>query len=166
MQIFLTILAGVGTFVLGQIVMKLFIDPVQSFKSTIAEISNALILYANVYANPRPASDESQSKMSQEMRMLSSKLQANMYLIPSYKYTSILFRLPSIDKVVSASGNLIFLHNGHSEGPLHAQGTLNCYAAQRAKLALGIFIPEDQLLKPEREKELIKAKEDTQPTAG
>lgn len=60
MDIFLTIFAGVGTFVLGQIALKLLIDPVQSFKMTIAEVSNKLILYANIYANPRSPGDEKQ----------------------------------------------------------------------------------------------------------
>ena len=157
MQIFLTILAGAGTFVLGQIIIKLVIDPVQSFKSTIADISNILILYANVYANPKPIGDETQSKMSQEMRILSSNLQSNMHLIPGYKVLACLFGLPSIENVISASKNLIFIHNGH-DGVLANQGMPNCYAAQKAKIALDIFIPEGEYLNPEHEKDLVKTK--------
>jgi hypothetical protein len=46
LNVFFTLLAGAGAFVFGQIVMKLLIDPIQSFKVTIAEIANKLILYA------------------------------------------------------------------------------------------------------------------------
>lgn len=157
MQIFLTILAGAGTFVLGQIIMKLVIDPVQSFKSTIADISNALILHSNIYANPKPAGDEPQSKMSQEMRILSSKLQSNMHLVPNYKLTARIFGLPTIENVVSASKNLIFIHNSH-DGVLANQDKLNCYAAQKARISLEIFIPKSEYLNLDLEKEFVKAK--------
>ncbi len=158
LQIFLTILAGAGTFVLGQIIMKLIIDPVQIFKSTIADISNILILHSNIYSNPRPAGDEAQSKMSQEMRNLSSKLQSDMHLIPCYKITSRIFGLPTIEDVVIASKKLIFIHNGHNSGALENQGILNSYAAQNVKIALGIFIPKGEYLNPDNEKEFLKAK--------
>lgn len=157
MQIFLTILAGAGAFVLGQIIIRLVIDPIQSFKSTIADVSNILILFANIYANPKLAGDEGQSKMSQEMRILSSKLQSNMHLIPSYKIMASIFGLPTIENVVSASKNLIFIHNGH-DGVLANQGVLNCYAAQEARIALGIFIPEGEYLNPDHKKEFVKVK--------
>tara|TARA_R110002167_G_scaffold30424_7_gene100629 strand:- start:24469 stop:24885 length:417 start_codon:yes stop_codon:yes gene_type:complete len=137
--------------------LKLFIDPVQSFKATIAEVSNALILYANIYANPKTLEDKSQKKMSEEMRMLSSKLQSNMHLIPIYGFTSWVFGLPAIGEVVSASKNLIFIHNGH-DGALTNQGILNCYAAQKAKLSLGIYVHKDEMLDPKHEIEFVKAK--------
>ena len=159
MQIFLTILAGAGTFVLGQIIIKLVIDPVQSFKSIIADISNILILYANVYANPKPFGDETQSKMSQEIRVLSSNLQSNMYLIPKYKISARIFGLPSVENVVSASKNLIFIHNGH-DGALTDQTILNLYAAQKVRIALDIFIPEEDRLNPKHEERFGRAKED------
>jgi len=136
--------------------MKLIIDPVQTFKSTVAEISNALILYANVYANPKPHGDEAQDNMSKEMRILSSKLLSNMHLIPWYQRTSRVFGLPDIDKVVEASKQLIYLHNGY-DGVMANQGILNCYAAQKARIALGIHIPKDEYLNPDHEKSFINA---------
>ena len=157
MDIFLTILAGAGTFVLGQIVLKLLIDPVQSFKVTIAEIANKLILYANIYANPKQMGDEKQEAMSQDLRNLSSKLQSNMHLIPAYCISSCIFGLPSKKQVATASKKLIFIHNGH-DGALVNQGILNCYAAQKIRIALGIFIPEGERLNPEDEMSFVKAK--------
>ncbi len=157
MEIFFTILAGAGTFVLGQIVLKLLIDPIQSFKESIAEIANKLILYANIYANPMPLNDERQDAMSQDMRNLSSKLQSNMHLIPAYNISKCIFGLPSKQQVATASKNLIFIHNGH-DGALANQGILNCYAAQKVRDSLGIYIPEDEYLNPEDEASFVKAK--------
>jgi len=155
MDIFWTILAGAGTFVLGQIILKLLIDPVQSLKSTVAEIANKLILYANIYANPRERDDEKQLEMANELRNLSSTLQSNMYLIPAYKFTRYIFGLPPIKEIVYASGQLIYIHNGFKDAA-NNQGILNCYAAQKSRLALNIFIPTEEFLNPENEAHFIK----------
>jgi len=50
--VFLTIFAGVVTYVLGQIVLKLVIEPVQDLRRTIGAISLTLIERANVTQNP------------------------------------------------------------------------------------------------------------------
>jgi hypothetical protein len=157
MQIFLTILAGAGAFALGQIVLKLVIDPVHALKVTIADVAHKLILYANLYADPKPPGDEKQEEASREFRILSSKLQSNMYLVPSYKITARVFGLPSQNDIVEGSRNLIFLHNGH-DGALANQGILNCYAAQRVRKALGIYIPESEYLNPDHEVNLTMTK--------
>ena len=157
MQIFLTIIAGTCTFVLGQIFLKLYIEPIQTYKSVISEIADKLILYANVYANPKTLEDSKQAEACKEFRILSSKLQATMHSVPSYKLMSKIFSLPSIENVTKASKNLIGLHNGHDHA-LDNQGILNCYSAQKIRQALNIYTPPDDLLDPELEKEFIKAK--------
>ena len=157
MEIFLTILAGAGTFVLGQIIIKLIIEPVQVLKGTIAEVADKLIFFANIYGNPRSIHDEKQAAMSSEIRILTSKLQAGIYLIPAYNITARIFSLPKKDQVVEASEHLFSIHNGH-DGALENQGILNCYSAQNARIALGIHIPKTDYLNPEREAMFITAK--------
>ncbi|MFZ2160808.1 MAG: hypothetical protein WAW02_01195 [Sideroxyarcus sp.] len=157
MEMFSTIVAGAGTFVLGQIVLKLLIDPVQSFKATVAEIANKLIFYANIYANPKPLGDEKQTAMSEDFRVLSSKLQSHMHQIPAYNISRCIFGLPSKKQVATASSKLIFLHNGH-DGALENQGILNCYAAQKVRNSLGVYIPEGEYLNPKDEASFLKAK--------
>jgi hypothetical protein len=157
MQIFLTIVTGAGTLVLGQIILKLLIDPVQSFKTTVAEIANKLILYANIYVDPKPLGDEKQAAMSEDLRILSSKLQSNMYLIPAYNISKYIFSLPSKQNIASATSKLIFIHNGH-DSALANQGMLNCYAAQKVRISLGIYIPDGEYLNPENEAGFVKAK--------
>jgi hypothetical protein len=157
MQIFLTILAGAGAFVLGQILLKLFIEPVNDMRRVIAEISHKLIAFANIYANPRSLQDERQSEVSREFRILASRLESSMHLVPFYKNTAKLFGLPSQENIDMASRGLIALHNGHDH-VLANQGLLNCYTAQRVKDALSIYIPAGDRLDPDLEKNFITTK--------
>ena len=154
MTIFLTILAGVATLVLGQIALKLFIDPVQEFKRVIADISSALIEYANVFGNPRLLGEENEKRISGELRKLSSRLNAQMYLIPAYGMTSRVFCLPTKQKLTEAAEYLIGLSNGFG-GNNPDQGALNMYKAQHVCDALSIYVSERERLDPALEKTFL-----------
>jgi hypothetical protein len=52
MTVALTILSGLGLLVLGQIVIRSFIDPIYEFRKLRGRIADALIFYANLYMNP------------------------------------------------------------------------------------------------------------------
>ncbi|PXW88927.1 hypothetical protein C8R34_10676 [Nitrosomonas sp. Nm84] len=65
---FLTVLSGVITYVLGQLIVKLLIDPVQEMNKTIGQIAHSLIEYANVIANPGISSKEVMHQASQHLR--------------------------------------------------------------------------------------------------
>lgn len=157
MTVFLTILAGVSTFVLGQVLLKLIIDPIQEFKKTTSAIAHNLVLYANVYPNPKAPNNEQQACISKTMRELSASLDANVCRIPAYDSIGCLFGLPKRSLIVEAHRNLIALSNGY-DGPLENQEVLNCYSAQHIREALGIHIPEGEKLKQENERIFIKAK--------
>jgi len=154
MNIFLTILAGVTVFVIGQVVLKLFIEPIHEFKRSIAEIAHSLIEHANIYANPGTADNE--KEISELLRKLSSQLNAGMYLIPFYSVCSKVFGLPSEENVNKASRKLIGLSNGFNDR--ENRGILNTYLAQHTRDALGIFVPENERLNPEYEREFINGK--------
>lgn len=161
MEIFFTVVAGTMTFVAGQVALKILIEPVHMMKNTISEISHDLILYANIYANPKALGiDEHQDNALKKFRMLSSKLQADMALIPAYKWICKFFGLPTIQNIRIASSSLIGLSNGH-DAALNNQGILNCYSAQKVKLALGIYIDKSELMDPDKERKFISAKEGT-----
>jgi hypothetical protein len=146
MTIFITVLSGVITFVIGQLILKLLIDPVHDFRRTVAEIALALIQYANVYANPGVAGSEVEKKSSEELRRLSSRLNAQMYLIPYYRITARIFGLPSRDKVVDAASCLIGLSNGVFKSASNLV-LVNVERADKIRNALGIFIPENEQVK-------------------
>jgi hypothetical protein len=146
MTVFLTVFSGVITFVLGQLAIKLLVDPVHDFRKTVADIALALIEYANVYANPGVAGSEIEKKVSEELRRLSSRLNAQMYLIPCYPITAKIFGLPSRKKVVDATSNLIGLSNGAFQSASNLV-LVNVERADKIRKELGIFIPENEQVK-------------------
>ncbi len=139
--VLLTIVSGVLTFVLGQIFVKLVIEPVHEMKKTIGQISHSLIEHANVIANPGVPSKEVMHEASRQLRRLSSQLHAHLFLVPLYVVTARIFFLPSATKVREASTALIGLSNSLF------QPTEGIYkeSAQRVESIcdlLGIFIAE------------------------
>ncbi|WP_340121977.1 hypothetical protein [Methylobacter svalbardensis] len=109
--IFLTIFSGVTVYVLGQIAVKLVIDPVQDFKKTIGQISHYLIEYKNIIDNPGVGDNDKICDASQHLRKLSSQLQAHLYLVPLYTITASTFRLPGKEQISIAGKALIGLSN-------------------------------------------------------
>ena len=143
MQIFLTIFSGVAVFVLGQIILKLVIEPVHRFRSTIADISYALVYYADIYSNPGITGKEREEETKQKLRTLSSELNAATYLIPKYDLTRRVFGLPQREKVVEAAGQLIGLSNSlHSEK--FDRGTKNFTRYQQICMNLNIYLPKGE----------------------
>ena len=109
--VFFTVLSGVITFVVGQLVVKLVLDPVHDLKKTIGQISHTFVERANVIANPGVPAKEVMDETSDLLRKLSSQLHAHLYLVPAYDVTCRVFRLPSKEKLLAASTNLIGLSN-------------------------------------------------------
>ncbi|BCV64337.1 hypothetical protein [Shewanella algae] len=157
MTVFLTVFAGALTFVVGQLVLKLIIEPVQELNKTISKIAYDLIKLANVFANPTSITDDKMASACQIMREHSSSLHASLYLVPKYRLMYKLFGLPPEDKILEATKQLIRLYNGHDH-VLDNQGILNTYTMQKIKQNLGIKIPKDELLDPKLEREFIRAK--------
>lgn len=109
--VFWTVLSGVITYILGQLAVKLLIDPIQEMKRAIGQVAHALIDLANVIANPGVASHEVMDAASKHLRSLSSQLQSHLYLVPVCRASAWLFRLPEMAHVVEATGLLIVLSN-------------------------------------------------------
>ena len=141
--VFNTVLAGVLTYVAGQIVVKLLLEPIQEMRRTIGQVSHSLIEHANVIGNPGVASPEVMSATAKELRKLSSQLQSHLYLVPSYKYTAKLFRMPSQDQVLVASKYLIGLSNSvhRSTGGVYEQ---NAFRVEKICDALSIYMSDDE----------------------
>lgn len=140
--VFLTVLTGVLTYVLGQLGLKLVIEPVQDLRKTIGFISHALIERANVIHNPGVAAQEVMDEASNHLRSLSSQLQSHLYLVPKYALTARLFRLPSLAEIREASSALIGLSNG-----LYRQSPdiykINAKRVEAICDSLGIYLPPE-----------------------
>lgn len=110
-RMFETILAGVTVFILGQIFLKLVIDPVHNLKKAIADIAHALINHAHIYSNAEVVSDEEAKRVYLHLRSLASSLNASYYMVPLYKFTRMPFCLPQDDSIHKSSKNLVALAN-------------------------------------------------------
>lgn len=140
--VFLTVLSGVITYVVGQLVMKLIIEPVQELRRTIGVISHSLIQRANVIHNPGVLAKDEMNETSQELRKLSSQLQSHLYLVPFYSVTASIFRLPSRDKIIAASSALIGLSNSVFQA---REGIyeVNAKRVEQVCDSLGIYFPQE-----------------------
>jgi hypothetical protein len=141
--VFWTVIAGVLTYVAGQLVLKLVIEPVQELRRTIGAISHTLVERANVISNPGVPSDEVMSNTSQEIRKLSSQLHAHLYLIPKYHFTARVFRLPSRTQVLEAASMLIGLSNSVHRASENIY-EINAKRVETLCDSLGIYIPEHE----------------------
>jgi hypothetical protein len=149
--VFLTVLSGVITFVIGQLIVKLVIDPVQEMKKTIGQISHSMIEDANVIANPGVPSEEVMKETSKRLRQLSSQLQAHLYLVPQYQKAAKIFGLPSKEKVLAASDSLLGLSNSvFRAGPGERIYENNAKRVENICDSLGIYMAEGDRLPKEQ----------------
>lgn len=109
--VFLTVLSGVSVFVLGQIFLRLVLDPIAKLKSTKADIAHTLIRYAHALHNPDIIPKELYTETYDRLRELSGQLYGDMELIPAYWLFGWMFRLPKSSKVYESAKNLIAVAN-------------------------------------------------------
>lgn len=116
MSIFLTIISGVTVFVIGQIILKLFVEPWQIQRECIAKISNNLLLYANVYGTINSTNSEETKIISIEIRKLAAELIASCNRIPFYEQITKTKIFPSLEIILKVQKNLIGLSNSLNSG--------------------------------------------------
>ena|SRR2546430_2563306 len=148
--VFLTVLSGVMTYILGQLVLKLVIEPVQDLRKSIGVISHSLIEHANVIHNPGVPTKDAMNETSQHLRQLSSQLQSHLYLVPFYSKTAWVFRLPSRDEVMAASNALIGLSNSVFQARPNIY-EINAKRVETVCDSLGIYLAEGNRLPKETE---------------
>jgi len=114
LTVFITIFAGFTVFVLGQIFLKWFIEPVQEFRKLQGEI---LFLFANDHAaihNAKAIDEKEALIVLGALYNLGARLHSCIHLIPCYRKTRRVFSLPEEEKVIFAAkcmhsmGNTMF----------------------------------------------------------
>ncbi|SOD19186.1 hypothetical protein [Nitrosomonas ureae] len=140
--VFFTVLSGVSIFVIGQLIVKLVLDPVHDLKKIIGQISHTLIERANIIANPGVPTREVMDETSNLLRKLSSQLHAHLYLIPTYDVTCRIFRLPSKEMLLAASTHLVGLSNSVYSADHNVYKT-NARRVEAICDSLGIYIAEE-----------------------
>ncbi|MDB5319489.1 MAG: hypothetical protein JWN40_1120 [Phycisphaerales bacterium] len=109
-----TFILGILSFVLSQVLQRLYIEAAQELRKTIGRVAHALIFHANaipqtemiggaVCGLPR----ETLQKVSNDLRCLASDLRAAYNVIPTYRRVGRWFKLPSRGNLFRASAELV-----------------------------------------------------------
>lgn len=153
MSTFATIVTGVSVFVLGQIVLKAFIEPVQKLRETIAEVTFHLANADDVVHGVGTVKEERCETVTANLRQLGARLVSNQHLVPFYDYLSKTLSLPEKQQIKRAAERL-------SQIPAHMYGNdpvkherLDLYRIEICEL-LGVH---DPLNKGMSKKDLIDA---------
>ena len=93
-------------FVLGQLVLKFLLEPLQQYKEVKGEVSYALHFYANVGGPPGFATEEERQEAQKHLRNLASKLRVCRHKIPRYRFFELIRLLPKKDALLKASDEL------------------------------------------------------------
>jgi hypothetical protein len=112
------IMAGIIIYVVGEIIVKIVIDPVQELKRVIADIALKLIHYSHVFtlsvsdesatgAGKKKIDQEKLELVADEYRKLASMLNAGYRLVPFYSLARIIFFLPKEVEVLNARNALL-----------------------------------------------------------
>ncbi|MCT0225551.1 hypothetical protein [Synechococcus sp. CS-1328] len=107
MTILTTVVAGVLVFLIGQLVLKCVIEPVQALKATIARVSNLLLLYQAKLTN---ASCE--DAIAEDIKRLSADIISDSYHILWFPVSRLAFGLPSREALLNAARELNMIHYG------------------------------------------------------
>lgn len=111
MEFFLTIISAVIIFTLGQISLKLIIEPIHELKKEIVEVLNAMVFYANKISSPNSNNQEIADEVGKILRKYASSLEAKSSIIPFYGVFELFRILPSKKYILEAKSLLIGLSN-------------------------------------------------------
>lgn len=109
MEIFNTILSGVLVYVLGEFILKIFIEPIQSLKKEIEETLNDCTYYGNAIS--RTANDKLAEKAFDAFRKHSGLLKAKKSIIPCFDFLASFGLFPNSKSMTIIFNELMFISN-------------------------------------------------------
>lgn len=119
----LTALLTVLVFVIGQLVQRFFLEPIQDQRKNIGEIAYALVFYANVSDTEdnllrglARLEIEEPIVVARTIRKLASELRASLHVILFYRFFSCLRLVPKKEVVSLASVHLVGWSNSIHRG--------------------------------------------------
>ena len=139
--VLVTIISGVLVYVLGQVLVKLVIDPVQEMKKTIGQIAHARLELEQFTANPGLMPRDETKDASGRFRGLASQIEQSLYLIPFYSCTKRIFGLPSEQEAREAAKYLAGLSNSLFDNITGNQYEQNAKVMSKICGSLGIHVP-------------------------
>ena len=112
LTILATIVSGTLVFVLGQVALKLWIDPVNELLKTIGAIAQARVELAGEIQTPGVLKSERYLEASHHLRKLSAQLHGYVFLLRPYELVANFFKLPNRKSVLEAARLLAGISNG------------------------------------------------------
>jgi hypothetical protein len=105
----LTILSGLALLVLGQIIIRTFIDPIYDLRKLCGEIADALLYHASTYMIEEAHKTPEMGAAWHAFRSLSGRLEAKRHALPFYRAFAFIKAVPDLDSIDHARINLICL---------------------------------------------------------
>ena len=115
----ITILSGLALLVLGQIIIRSYIDPIYELRKLRGEIADALIYHASTYMTlDEGFTTDAKEEARDAFRSLGGQLEAKSYAVPFYRAFAFIRAVPTLDSIELARGNLLGLSNSVLGGQL------------------------------------------------
>lgn len=108
---FLTIIAGVFVFVIGQIVLKSIIEPIQKLREVISEVVFYLASDHSIIHGASVIEKKELLSVGSNLTCLGAKLFSSQLLVPFYEKIHGVCGLPKTDDIVFASARLRLISN-------------------------------------------------------
>ncbi|WP_198649928.1 hypothetical protein [Zobellella maritima] len=120
-SIFLTVMAGVSVFVMGQFILKLVLEPIVSFKEALGGISGFFLRH-----NAKITNGNADSDLQHDLRILISTVISKKEAIPFYRFFGFILGLPSENKLLKGCRNLNFIWYEMNKNTASITGQPNC----------------------------------------
>ena len=135
MQMLLTILGAIAILVLGQLIIKFIMEPIQEHRKLRGRILSDLIFYANVYNNPGWNPEQRAAEASATLRRHAADLISASFIIPFYRAWAAPWICVKRENIKLAHKDLIFLSNSTGSS---GKSDWNKDAQKRIEKALSI----------------------------
>jgi len=110
-QAFITVIVGVLVFIIGQILVRFFVEPAHEQLKTIGKTFFSLTYYANIYTSPGSGTPEVLDKAADAIRANASELKGTTHAIRLYRLWEGMGLLPIKNNVEEAIGLLFIISN-------------------------------------------------------
>lgn len=127
MNLFATIVTGVTVFVLGQILLKLLIEPIQKLREVIAEVAFHLANDHTVIHNAVIVKEEEAEAVYTNLRKLGARLVSSQQLVPFHPFLGKCFFLPEKANIAKAAQRLFQIPNHMYGNDPHKYERLDLY---------------------------------------
>jgi hypothetical protein len=159
-ELLVAVLSGVSIYVLGQLVVRLFIEPYKNIFQAVEEAIFVAFTYDTVIASTwdivNPQDHERLLEAKKEFREKGSRLVASISSFKAYSYLELFFNIPSKDDLMIAGQSL--LEMGNLIGNAHGGNELTTLSQYKYLLAnkLGVKLPSWEEIDLEKINEILR----------